>query len=75
MDLCGVVVHLSRVVESTDLMDYAVCFFALLIVLSRVYLFAFASKCLMPAVAYAGFLAYRGGLNACVLTYDGCGKR
>ena len=41
---------------------------------SRVCLFAFASTCLMPAFAYAGLLAYVGGLNACA-NVGGCGER
>ena len=41
---------------------------------SRVCLFAFASKCMMPAAAYAGLLAYVGGLNACA-NVGGCGER
>lgn len=41
---------------------------------SRVCLFAFASKCMMPAFAYAGLLAYVGGLNACA-NVGGCGER
>ena len=65
MDLCGVVVHLSRVVESTDLMDLCGVFLCFANRFVACLLFAFASKCLMPAVAYAGFLAYMGDVNAC----------
>ena len=41
---------------------------------SRVCLFALESKCMMPAFAYAGLLAYVGGLNACA-NIGGCGER